>query len=120
MEKPTDSRARLAPWGRVFRRMALLVLLAFALLAATLAIGVWGYMHFEGWEAWKAFHQAALLLAGMGPIDTGITRPASRAFESLYAIFCGVALLGATGVILAPLMHRLLHHFHLEDAGDGD
>ncbi len=100
--------------------MALLVLLALGLLGTTLAIGTWGYVYFEGWDTWKAFHGAALLLAGMGPVDNQITAHASRLFESLYALFCGVVLLGATGVIFAPLIHRLLHHFHLEDTGDGD
>jgi hypothetical protein len=29
-----------------------------------------------------------------------------------------VILLAATGLMFAPVLHRLLHRFHIEDAGD--
>ena len=31
---------------------------------------------------------------------------------------CGIALIGTTGVILAPVIHRALHKFHLEDTAE--
>ena len=41
---------------------------------------------------------------------------AGKLFDGLYAIFCGIALLGVTGVLFAPFIHRVVHRFHLEDA----
>ncbi len=41
---------------------------------------------------------------------------AGRIFEAIYALFCGVVLLGATGILFSPVIHRLLHRYHIEDA----
>src|SRR5262249_45090216 len=30
-----------------------------------------------------------------------------------YALYSGLLLIGVTGLILAPLFHRVMHHFHL-------
>jgi hypothetical protein len=40
-----------------------------------------------------------------------------KLFDSFYALFCGVILLGATGILFTPVIHRILHRFHIEDAG---
>jgi hypothetical protein len=37
-------------------------------------------------------------------------------FDGIYALFCGVVLLAATAILFAPVIHRILHRFHLEDA----
>ena len=42
---------------------------------------------------------------------------AGRIFEAIYALFCGVVLLGSTGILFSPVIHRLLHRYHIEDAG---
>jgi hypothetical protein len=88
------------------------------LLAATLCGGTLGY-HFIAGLSWLiSFHQASLLLSGMGPVETDLT-DAGRLFESFYSIFCGVMLLGSTGILFTPVIHRILHAFHVEDAGPG-
>jgi hypothetical protein len=63
-----------------------------------------------------AFRQAALLPAGTGPVETRLN-DVGRVFESLYAILCGVVLNVATGLRLTPVINRILHRFHIEDAG---
>jgi hypothetical protein len=84
-------------------------------VAITLAVGVIGY-HTIARLSWLAsFHQAALLLSGMGPVELTLN-DAGRIFESIYALFCGVVLLGSTGILFAPVIHRLLHRYHIEDA----
>jgi hypothetical protein len=44
---------------------------------------------------------------------------ASKLFASFYALFSGIVFLVAFGVLLAPALHRLLHHFHLEMGSGG-
>lgn len=106
--------AQLAPRDRFLWRVAWVAALAATLVAATLAAGVVGY-HFIAKLSWLAsFHQAALLLSGMGPVEPNLN-DAGRAFESIYALFCGVVLLGATGILFSPVIHRLLHRYHIED-----
>ena len=88
---------------------------AFALVAVTLGIGMIGYRVFENLSWLDAFHQAAMLLSGMGPV-ADVKSTAGKIFDGIYALFCGVVLLASTGLLFAPVIHRVLHRFHLEDA----
>jgi hypothetical protein len=103
------------------RRMFLLRQLRFFLaaqviVAGSLAVGTWGYMHFAGQRAVDAFLNASMILAGMGPVGD-LPTDAAKLFASFYALYSGIALLTTVAVILAPLVHRMLHALHLEDAG---
>ncbi|MFO1396953.1 MAG: hypothetical protein U1F48_07790 [Burkholderiales bacterium] len=109
--------AQLAPMERFWRRMSRVALLAVALLAVTLVLGAVCYHLIAGLAWLPAVHQAALLLAGMGPVETQLN-DAGRIFEIVYAILCGVMLIFATGLLLTPALHRLLHRYHLEDAAE--
>ena len=88
---------------------------ALSLIVVTLAIGMVGYHVLEGLSWLDAFHQAAMLLSGMGPV-VDVKTTAGKVFDGVYALFCGVVLLAATGLMFAPVLHRLLHRFHIEDA----
>jgi hypothetical protein len=88
---------------------------ALSLVVVTLAIGMFGYHVLEGLSWLDAFHQAAMLLSGMGPV-VDVKTTAGKVFDGVYALFCGVVLLAATGLMFAPVLHRLLHRFHIEDA----
>ncbi len=88
-----------------------------ALIAFSLSVGILGY-HFIGKLSWiDAFLDAAMILSGMGPVAP-LNSDAAKLFAGCYAIYCGIALIGTTGVILAPVIHRSLHKFHLEWDGD--
>ena len=64
-----------------------------------------------------AFLDAAMILSGMGPVaPLQSTNTAGKLFAGCYAIYCGIALIGTTAVIFAPVIHRALHKFHLEDS----
>jgi len=89
-----------------------------ALLAPALGIGMLGYHALEDLPWLDAFVEAAMLLGGMGPIHDPVT-DSGKLFAGLYAIFCGVVVLVIVGVMLAPIVHRGMHRFHLEqDEGD--
>lgn len=102
------SRARFA------RRLAMHFAVAFAFIAGSLAIGMFGYAHFEGLGLLDAFLNASMLLGGMGPIEQPAT-PAGKLFAGAYALYSGLVFLVAAGIIFAPIFHRLLHHFHLSE-----
>ncbi len=103
----------LLPRSQFLRRMARYVGIAFAIDAGSLAIGVLGYHFFEGLSWLDSLLNAAMLLGGMGPVNS-LHTTAGKLFASFYAIYCGVIFLVVAGVILAPIIHRFLHHFHLE------
>ena len=95
--------------GRVLRH----ALLSGALVATSLAAGVVGY-HVWGQLPWvDALLNASMLMGGMGPVDA-LHTTAGKLFASAYALYCGLVLLIAVGILLAPVLHRLLHRFHLE------
>lgn len=84
-----------------------------ALILFSLGLGMAGY-HFLNGEVWiDAFVDAAMILSGMGPLSS-LHGEAAKLFAGCYAIYCGIALIATTGVILAPVIHRSLHKFHLE------
>lgn len=83
-------------------------------MAAALAIGMAGYMGLEGMGFTDAFVNAAMIVSGMGPL-TPLTTAGGKIFAGVYGILCSLLLFGVAGLILAPILHRLLHHFHIED-----
>jgi hypothetical protein len=95
-------------------RLARHLAAAVAVLAVSLAGGVVGYRWTEGMPWLDALLNAAMILSGMGPVDT-LRTEAGKLFASGYAIFSGVAFLAVAGVVLAPALHRLLHRFHLDE-----
>ena len=88
-------------------------------MLGALSIGILGY-HFIAHLTWiDALLNASMILTGMGPVNTLTTVP-GKLFASAYALFSGVFFLAATSVVLAPLLHRLLHRLHVEDSKQKD
>ncbi len=75
-----------------------------------------GYHVFEKLPWMDAFVNAAMILSGMGPVAT-LQTDAGKIFAGCYALFSGLALVAILGIIFAPVVHRFLHKFHLEDEG---
>lgn len=94
-------------------RVARHALWALAVAAVSLAAGVAGF-HFLAELTWlDALLNASMLLGGMGPVgDLG--PPAGKLFASLYALYAGLVFLIVAGLLFAPLLHRVLHRFHLD------
>jgi hypothetical protein len=97
------------------RRLSLHALAAIALVVASLAIGMAGYMYFEHLPWRDAFLNSAMLLGGMGPVDPPRT-DGGKLFAGLYALYAGLVFLITAGVMLAPVLHRVLHKFHWSTA----
>src|SRR3954447_13545991 len=104
------SRRRFA--GRMLKAIALWL----ALTLVGLSIGMAGYATFEGMSLIDAYVNAAMILSGMGPMGE-LKTTAGKIFAGSYAIFSGLVIVISTGVVLAPIFHRVLHRFHME-SGD--
>jgi hypothetical protein len=70
----------------------------------------------EGLSWLDAYLNAAMLLGGMGPVNPLHTE-AGKLFAGSYALFCGLLIVIASGVVLAPILHRVLHALHADDSG---
>ena len=80
----------------------------------SLGVGVLGYHFIAGLNWVDALLNAAMILSGMGPVNT-LDSDAAKLFASAYALFSGVAFITTTGILIAPVFHRVLHRFHIEE-----
>ena len=96
-----------------YKRLVLFGLLSVGIILFSLVIGMLGYMSFEGMGTVDAFLNAAMLMGGMGSVNT-IHTGAGKIFAGCYALYCGFVLLVSVAIFLTPVFHRVLHHFHLE------
>ncbi len=106
--------ARLLPLRQFLRRMARhgAIVLAFALMS--IAAGMVGFHVFAA-QAWiDAFLNTAMLLGGMGPVGE-IQSTGGKLFAGFFALYAGLAFIAAFAVLTAPVVHRLIHRFHVEE-----
>lgn len=108
--RPVASSAKFA--GRV----AANILAASFIIGVALCGGMAGYRLTEGMSWLDAFLNAAMLLGGMGPVAT-LTTTAGKLFAGIYALLCGLLFVLVSGVILAPVLHRVLHALKVDDTG---
>jgi uncharacterized membrane protein YhaH (DUF805 family) len=85
-------------------------------IVAALCLGTIGY-HAAGFTWINAFLNASMLLGGMGPVGE-IPSDGGKLFASFYALFAGLVFIGVSGILLAPILHRLMHTLHLDDEGE--
>ena len=90
---------------------------ALAILAGALLVGVLGYRGLGRLPWIDAILNASMILSGMGPVAE-LESDGAKLFASVYALFSGVVFLAVTGLVLAPVLHRLLHRLHLDDGDD--
>jgi ABC-type glycerol-3-phosphate transport system permease component len=107
-------KERLLPRKGFAKRFAMHVGVAAVVLVGSLGVGMAGYAYFEGLSWLDAFLNASMLLGGMGPVESPAT-PAGKLFAGLYALYAGMIVLVVASIILAPVVHRVLHRFHWDD-----
>lgn len=84
-----------------------------AVVVVSLAIGAVGYHSTEGLPWVDAVLNASMILTGMGPVDHLVTTP-GKLFATFYCLLAGLGSLTAISLLLAPVIHRGLHVFHVE------
>jgi hypothetical protein len=105
---------KLAPISVFKKRVALCFILSGVLVFAALLVGVAGYHWIAGLDWIDALLNASMILGGMGPVDP-LTSRSAKVFASGYALFSGLMFIAVMGLVLSPILHRMLHHFHLDD-----
>jgi hypothetical protein len=105
---------KLAPIRVFLRRIGAALLMAIALMSGALLIGVAGYHWIAGFGWIDSILEASMILGGMGPVNQ-LSSQSSKLFASAYVLFSGLIFIGVMGLVLAPLVHRMLHKFHLDE-----
>ena len=96
------------------RRMLQQLAYAGGLVFPSLALGTVVF-RFAAQQSWHlAFLNAAMLLSGMGPVgDIGGGVRGSVA-AALFALYAGLMFLAVAGLLVTPVLHRVLHRLHWE------
>ena len=104
--------------GRFALRMAVHACVALVVIAISLFVGMIGYRRYEQMSWLDAFLNSAMLLGGMGPVKTdGLSEP-GKLFAGIYALYAGLVFIAVMSIMLAPVVHRVLHRFHwVEERG---
>ncbi len=107
-------RQRVIPPHRFVRRLAWSFALSGTIAAIALAVGVLGFRFIADVPWIDALHNASMILGGMGPVAEMKT-DAAKLFSSAYALFCGLVFISVVAVTLVPVLHRVLHKFHMDE-----
>ena len=107
---------KIAPFSVFIRRLAVYVGMAILLILAALFIGVVGYHWVAGLSWVDSLLNASMILGGMGPVAV-LSGLAAKIFASFYALFSGLVFIAVMGIFFAPIMHRVLHKFHMDGEG---
>ena len=86
---------------------------SFALIfsAFSLLLGVMGYHYTENLPWIDALLNASMILGGMGPV-TELHSWEGKLFASFYALYSCFVVLGLISILVAPVMHKALKHYH--------
>ncbi|HET9984971.1 MAG TPA: hypothetical protein VFQ38_15335 [Longimicrobiales bacterium] len=106
-------RRHVPDFHRFLRRLGVNFAVSAAFMLFSLGLGTVGYHAIVGFRWIDALLNAAMLLGGMGPVGT-ITTTGGKLFAAAFALYSGLVFVIAAGLLLAPVFHRVLHHFHCE------
>ena len=105
---------QLAPVSVFIKRLFGSVAIALGLIAFSLCLGIAGYHFIAGYNWVDSLLEASMILGGMGPIRD-LPNDGAKLFASAYALFSGLIFVGVMGIVLAPVVHRILHKFHVAE-----
>ena len=108
----------LLPRREFLFRMAWTMAVGVAFVLVSLFAGMVGYHRLEGLSWLDAFLNAAMLLSGMGPLTAPKT-DGGKLFAGIYALYSGLAVITVAAILFAPILHRGLHRFHVEEEEGG-
>jgi hypothetical protein len=111
--KYENNSQKLVPFRVFAGRLAKHVALACCVSAVALLIGIAGYHWVAGLDWVDSLLEASMILGGMGPVNP-ISTTGAKIFASGYALFSGLVLIGIMGIVLTPVVHRVLHEFHVD------
>ncbi|MDP3042439.1 MAG: hypothetical protein Q8N62_06975 [Candidatus Omnitrophota bacterium] len=105
---------KLVPAPVFIKRLFIFIGMAILLILSALIIGIAGYHWIAGFNWVDALLNASMILGGMGPVNPLINTGA-KIFVSGYALFSGLVFIAVMGIVFSPIVHRMLHKFHIDD-----
>ncbi len=107
----------LASRGVFLLRLGGNVFWSLIIIGVSVVGGMAGYHYTEHMSWLDAFANASMIASGMGPLAPLATVD-GKWFAGFYALYSGLVLVGASSLILAPILHRVMHSLHVDDDDD--
>jgi hypothetical protein len=99
--------------GKFVRRLLRHAGYGAVLIFASLAVGTIGFATLASETPIDALLNAAMLLGGMGPVgDLSRISVVGKLFAAGFALYAGLLFLIVAGILVTPVLHRVLHRFH--------
>ena len=105
---------KIAPASVFIKRLFMFFGIAILLILCALFIGIAGYHWIAGLSWVDALLNASMILGGMGPVNP-LASSGAKIFASVYALFSGLVFIAVMGIVFSPIVHRMLHKFHIDD-----
>ncbi|MDQ8937241.1 hypothetical protein [Acinetobacter rudis] len=110
----------LISFSAFLKRMFVHLGYAFILTVITLFIGVVGHLTFDSEIHWHdATLNSAFIANGIGPYFVPESL-SGKIFFAFYGVFTSLVFMTTMGLILAPIAHRILHKFHMDEPDEID
>jgi len=88
--------------------------MALALILISLGVGIVCYHFLAGLNFVDSLLEASMILGGMGPVSE-LHSDGAKIFASIYALYSGLLVLALMGIVLSPVVHRVMHKFHVDE-----
>jgi hypothetical protein len=105
----------LAPLRVFYSRVVQCFLVTLVIVAFSLTMGTLGYHYFAGLGWLDSLVNASMILTGMGPAEGCIRTDGGKWFSVFYSLYSGIAFLSLVAILMAPIYHRFIHRFHLDE-----
>jgi sterol desaturase/sphingolipid hydroxylase (fatty acid hydroxylase superfamily) len=103
----------LLPIKAFYRRMLRSLAFSLYLLGGTVLIGMLAFHFIEKFPWLDSFLNCTLIMTGVGTVRN-VSSPAGKIFTGVYSVASTLVFFTVLAIIFTPLLHRLLHKFHLD------
>lgn len=109
-----NKKEPLIPTNQFKKRLYLHVLFALLLVFVALLIGIAGHVYFDDMAIGTALVASITITSGLG-LSVLPDTFSGQIFASIYAIFSGYIYIATSSIVIAPILHRVLHKLHMDD-----
>jgi len=106
-------RQPLLPRRAFYFRLLRSIGVSLLLLVAIVIIGAVGFRLIERFTWIDAALNCVLIMTGVGTVGI-INTPAGKIFTGIYSVISTLIFFTILAIIFTPLLHRLMHKFHLD------
>ncbi|MBF0489894.1 MAG: hypothetical protein HQL15_04670 [Candidatus Omnitrophica bacterium] len=113
------AREPILPHHLFLQRMMYCAFLSFAFLLISIVFGAVGYHFLERIDWLDSFLNSVMIMMGLG-LESPLTTSNGKLFTIVFSVLSPFVFYSTIVIFFTPILHRLLHHFHLDLDKDKD